>query len=171
MEDSGGCTCGHVANSPFGLAVLVVGVDAAKGQNLICMLNGTLECSSVKQSVICIIMLICHVMGECKSIISFFRLSCGLGIHDGHEVDICKVREVINEDGGTNLALFCREASVGRNESKCRIDTLVDTDNLAWCRSLTDFLNITDAIAARWETMFLAVFTVWTGGFNIFKVS
>ena len=114
------------------------------------MLDRCFEYSSVKQTIVSMIMQVCDTVGECQFIVGLFSLNCRLNIHDSHQMNVSKVRKMINEDCDSNVSLFGREAAVNGDEAKSRADDLVHTDDLAWSSSLPNFLEITNAIAAPW---------------------
>ena len=90
----------------------MVGVDTTEGKSLVSVFDRSFEGCGVKETIISVVMEVGDVVGECQSIISLFGFGCSLCVHHSHDMNVRKIREVVNEDSGANIALLGREASV-----------------------------------------------------------
>ena len=122
---------GDILDAIFGAPVLMMGVDAAEGKRLIGRGNGGPEGGSVEKAVVGMVMADSHAVFRAKAFKSLLGGDSSVLVELGHEVDVRKVGEVVDEDSGACVASGGGGTTVSGNKTGCGADQLVNTDNLS----------------------------------------
>ena len=105
-----------------------------------------------------------NVMGCGEALESLFCSDGGGSSHLRHQMDVSKVRVMIDEDGSTNIAFLGGKATVDWNEARCWTYKLVNADHGTRRCTLPNFLFILDTLEAGLTFLGFAVGTARTGG-------
>ncbi len=121
---------GDILDAIFGAAVLMVGVDAAEGESLAGFGDRIAKGQGVKETIVGVVVTDGDAVRGSKAFEGKLGSDSGGLVEFRHEVHVCEVGEMVNEDGGAGVAKGGGSAAMSGNKSWGGADELVDADNL-----------------------------------------
>ena len=120
-EGSTGCFI-DVLDATFGDPILMVGVDATKGERLVSDANGFFEQLGVVKAVVGMVVGNSHSMVLGNAFERHFGFNGRFSIHLRHEVNVSEVGIVIDENSCTDVSILSRWTAVSGYKSGSRAD-------------------------------------------------
>ena len=76
-----------------------------------------------------------------------------------HEVDIRKIREIVNKNSGTRILLSSGSSAVSWDKARSWNDELIHTDNLTGTSCYSESLAVANTLLTPWLSMSFSVGT------------
>ena len=161
MEQRSTGALSEVTNTVLGFAILMMGIHTAKRKSLMGTMDRLAEGLGIKETIVGLVMTNANTMGSSDMLKGLLGSNGGFSIVSRHEVDIGKIRVVINKDGGSSVTLDsgATAATTVRDKSRSRANKLVNTNNIPRSSCFADGLAIVNAFGTQ---RFLVSFAVGT---------
>ena len=137
----------------------MMGIHTAKRKSLMGTMDRLAEGLGIKETIVGMVMMNANTMGSSDTLKGLLGSNGGFSIVSRHEVDIGKIRVVINKDGGSSVTLDSGATAVSRDKSRSRANKLVNTNNIPGSSCFADGLAIANAFGTP---RFLVSFAVGT---------
>ena len=171
MQEGSAGVRGDILDAVLSATILVVGVDAAKGQGLFRGGDGGAKSSGVKEAIVGVVVADGDAVGGAELFKSLFGGNGGLLIHVRHEVHIREVGEVVDKDGSAGVTGGSGGASVSGDKTGGGTDELIEADYLTWESGGFDGSLIVDAFGTpRFAVRFAVGAAGAEGGRDIGKL-